>query len=59
MMSSLYEPMKQGGYRRQDWGKVNIALCTGEEVHIRPATAAERVYFEDALRRTVEDLKKW
>jgi len=45
MMSSLYHDEGQlpqgGGYYRSDWGKVQVALRAGEEVHIRQATADE------------------
>jgi len=40
MMSSIYE--ENGG--RSDWGKVEMALERGEEVHIRQATDKELLW---------------
>ena len=45
MMSSIYDIHGN----RQDWGFVQIALCNGESVHIRPATDAELISYEKAL----------
>jgi hypothetical protein len=39
-MSPLYE-IKNGLWKRSDWGKVEIALESGHEVNIRPADLAE------------------
>lgn len=40
IMSSIYE-ITEDGWRRSDWGDVQIALSVGREIHIRPATDAE------------------
>lgn len=45
MMSPIY--MEDGC--RSDWGKVEIALRNGHEVHIRQATEAERSHYESRL----------
>lgn len=47
MMSPIYA---EDGCR-SDWGKVQIALERGDEVHIRQATDAERGHYEAILSR--------
>jgi len=54
MMSSIYDI----GGRRQDWGKVQIALSNGESVHIRPATQKELAYYEAELACQKERWKR-
>lgn len=44
-MSSIYH--LDG--RRSDWGKVNVALREGRDVHIRPATDEELEHYEKQL----------
>lgn len=46
MMSSIYHEEKapSGNYYRSDWGKVNLALQGGDEVHIRQATDKEMLW---------------
>jgi hypothetical protein len=46
MMSSIYhvEKTTKGDHYRSDWGKVQIALESGEEVNIRPATDSEMLW---------------
>jgi len=49
-MSPIYDI--HGG--RSDWGFVQIALQNGESVHIRPATNAERIPYENKLKSIKE-----
>lgn len=48
MMSSIYQVVGDKLYR-QDWGKVQIALSEGQEVHIRPANEIEMAWAEKKL----------
>jgi hypothetical protein len=50
MMSPIYL-IEDGEYCRTDWGFVNTYLRNGEEVHIRPATKAEKQLFTDILAK--------
>lgn len=40
IMSPVYQVVN-GVLYRSDWGKINIALSEGQEVHIRPANEQE------------------
>ena len=40
-MSPIYEILSDGTLKRSDWGFVNIALQSGEDVHIRQANDSE------------------
>jgi hypothetical protein len=48
-MSSVYEKTSVG-YKRTDWGKIKALLKLGNEIHIRPATKAEKTYFLSVLK---------
>lgn len=45
-MSNLYTTDGE----RSDWSRVEAALHTGNEVHIRPATDEERAYYGQRLK---------
>ena len=48
MMSPIYL-RKAKGLTRYDWGKMQIALGQGEEVHIRQATPQEQAKCDELL----------
>lgn len=52
MMSSIYQ-VTDGRLYRSDWGKVQIALANGDEVHIRQATAQELEWANSRLGEIV------
>lgn len=49
VMSPIYEVTKDGIFERSDWGFVQVALRNGEEIHIRQATAPEKMWAESVL----------
>jgi hypothetical protein len=51
VMSSIYEV----DGTRSDWGKIQLALINGEEVHIRQATKKERDRYEAQLLNLIRD----
>ena len=53
MMSPIYDV--QG--KRQDWGKIQIALAAGQSVHIRQATRKELSYYTEKLMEILENSK--
>ena len=55
MMSPIYEV---GTKYRSDWGKVQIALGNGEEVHIRQATSEEMAWANNKLVETIRKNKE-
>jgi len=54
IMSSVYTL----NGKRSDWGKIQIALEEGEEVHIRPATPNELRHYEKKLAESNIQLKE-
>jgi hypothetical protein len=58
MMSSVYEIVGKGEYRRSDWGWIGIALQNGQTIRIRPANKKEITYFERRLREYKEYRKE-
>lgn len=49
-MSSFYQQVGDG-LRDTDWGKLQISLSNGEEVHIRPANEKEISWAERELEK--------
>lgn len=50
VMGSLYT-LNGRSYQRSDWGKVEIALRSGEEISIRQPTEVEKLMFAEMLIR--------
>ena len=50
IMSCIY---KENG-ERFDWGKLEMELRAGKEVHLRPATEKELEYFKKCLKAIQE-----
>ena len=53
-MSSMYEKLPGGSYKRTGWGFIRVALQKGDDVHIVPATQRETDHFT----RILYELKK-
>lgn len=56
LMSPLYERLKNGRWKRYDYGFLRLDLESGKDVKIRQATRSELRSFEDKLN---EMLVKW
>lgn len=46
---SLMSPIYTEDGARYDWGFVNVSLCAGQEVHIRPASNIELKHYQARL----------
>ena len=56
LMSAIYESLPGGVWERYDWGRLQLDINAGKNIHIRPATKKEIQKFEMKLNET---LIKW
>lgn len=49
-MSSIYEKLPDGTFKRYDYGFMSLDLEKGETVMIRPANGKEKKFFNAKLR---------
>jgi hypothetical protein len=56
LMSAIYESLPGGVWERYDWGKLQLDINAGKNIHIRQATKEEIQKFEMKLNET---LIKW
>jgi hypothetical protein len=58
IMSSIYRILEDGEIvERSDWGKVQLVLGRGEEIHIRPAYPEEMQIAQARLDEILEERK--
>lgn len=56
-MSNVYQVDDVGGFKRTDWGFIQMALERGEEVHIRPANKKELERMDSHLGKILRERK--
>ena len=52
-MSSIYQVLSDGNWKRWDWGFVQISLSEGHSIHIRPANEREMDIAHEKLQRLI------